>query len=442
MTSSLPKRVISWYGDDFTGSTDALEALAPHLPAVLFLKQPDESIFQHFTDYSAFGLAGSSRSESPEWMDAHLAGAFAWMGSLDTAVTHYKVCSTFDSSPRVGSIGRATEIGKRVFGSRFVPIVVGVPSLGRYTFFGNLFANASGTVHRIDRHPTMKHHPVTPMDEADLRLHLKKQADLRIGLLSVPELNSPYACERYRSVSADHDAVLIDVIDERTLEAAGRLIWSVDRQRFLVGSSGVEYALIAGWKTEGLIGDAKQLSSPGAVDRLVVLSGSCSPVTERQIAHAVSNGFTPIRLNAAALTTGEGSSDDDATRSAVHELANGRSVVLFTAASPGDRIETFASTQDQFHFRQRLSERCGQILNQIVDQSGVERIVIAGGDTSSHAGRQLGIDALTFISHMAPGAPLCRTWSSNQNRHNLQIVFKGGQCGQDDFFEKVLNGGN
>ncbi len=115
VSTGLPKRVISWYGDDFTGSTDALEALAPHMPSVLFLGQPDEKFFSQFAEYAAFGLAGSSRSESPDWMDTNLVPAFEWLDSLGTAVCHYKVCSTFDSSPKVGNIGRAVEIGKRVF---------------------------------------------------------------------------------------------------------------------------------------------------------------------------------------------------------------------------------------------------------------------------------------------------------------------------------------
>ena len=41
----LPARVMCWYGDDFTGSTDVLEALAPHMPAVLFLERPDDAVF-------------------------------------------------------------------------------------------------------------------------------------------------------------------------------------------------------------------------------------------------------------------------------------------------------------------------------------------------------------------------------------------------------------
>lgn len=439
MKPGLPTRVISWYGDDFTGSTDALEVLAPHMPAVLFLREPDDGFFARFSEYSAFGLAGSSRSESPVWMDTHLTDAFEWLRSLGTAVSHYKVCSTFDSSPQTGSIGRAAEIGKRVFESRFVPMVVGAPALGRYTAFGNLFAAASGVVHRIDRHPTMKCHPVTPMSEADLRVHLRHQTLLQIGLLDVLQLSSPNACEQFLAVSSRSDAVLIDVIDEQALSRAGRLLWNVDRQPFLVGSSGVEYALIAFWREHGLIDETNHRYSPRTADRIAVLSGSCSPVTQAQIEYAGRNGFVLVRLDVRGLMSGDTSSraEDEACRLALDALAQGRSVVLFTAASPEDRIGTLDSQS-----RHTLSQRAGQILNQVLDRSGVTRVVIAGGDTSSHGGRQLGIEALTFISHLAPGAPLCRAWSHTPKRQDLEIVFKGGQCGKENFFETVLNGGN
>ena len=118
----------------------------------------------------------------------------------------------------------------------------------------------------------------------------------------------------------------------------------------------------------------------------------------------------------------------------------GRSAILFTAASEQDHIETFTSGADQLRLRQTLSERAGQIFSRVAEASGVKRVVVAGGDTSSHSGRQLGIAALTFIAHLAPGAPLCRAWSYRGNRNSLEIVFKGGQCGSENFFEVVLNG--
>ena len=434
--------MISWYGDDFTGSTDALEALAPHMPSVLFLRRPDDSFLMQFADYAAFGLAGSSRSESPEWMDTHLTEAFQWLASLRSAICHYKVCSTFDSSPQTGNIGRAAEIGKSTFGARFVPMVVGAPSLRRYTAFGHLFASMDGTAYRIDRHPTMKCHPVTPMTESDLREHLKEQTNLNVGLLDVLQAESRQAADGYRAVNQHSEAVLIDVMGPASLLLAGRLLWSVDRKPFVVGSSGVEYALIAHWREAGLLADSTRPAAATGVDRIVVLSGSCSPVTAGQIAHAACNGFATVRLDVQALATGDrwSAAANEACASAIAELSQGRSVVLFTAAAAQDRIDTFSSPADHVRFRHTLSERAGQILNRVVDASGVRRVVVAGGDTSSHGGRQLGIDALTFVSHIAPGAPLCRTWSQVNSRHGLEIVFKGGQCGAKNFFEAVLNG--
>ena len=104
---------------------------------------------------------------------------------------------------RWATSGAPIEIGKRVFGAQFVPMVVGAPSLRRYTVFGNLFAAVDGVVYRIDRHPTMKCHPVTPMREADLRLHLKAADRPAIGLLDMLQLESPDACEQFRDAGQE-----------------------------------------------------------------------------------------------------------------------------------------------------------------------------------------------------------------------------------------------
>ena len=46
-------------------------------------------------------------------MDAELKAAFGSLHSSGAAVCHYKTCSTFDSSPQIGSIGRALELGRK-----------------------------------------------------------------------------------------------------------------------------------------------------------------------------------------------------------------------------------------------------------------------------------------------------------------------------------------
>jgi 3-oxoisoapionate kinase len=441
----LPRRVFAWYGDDFTGSTDVLEVLASRgLPAVLFLQQPDQDSFQRFSSYRAFGLAGSSRSQSPSWMDHNLPPAFEWLRSLGAAICHYKVCSTLDSSPQVGSIGRALEIGQRVFETSYVPLVAGTPALRRYLVFGNLFAAAGAATFRIDRHPTMSRHPVTPMDEADIRLHLGRQTNRRIELMDLLDLNAPDAEQRLAvKLAGRPGVVLFDGFDERSELSLGRLLWHPAlRQAFVVGSSGVAYALTAYWREQGLLETAPGSRPPGEAGRLVVLSGSCSPVTELQIAHAGHNGFGLVRLAVQALASGDGreAAVAAAVEDALRVLREGHNVVLYTAAGPADGLP-LGGAQEQLSLRQALGEQAGRILCSIVDASRVRRVLIAGGDTSSHAAQQLGIEALTFVCPLSPGAPLCRAWSRDAKRDGIEIVLKGGQMGPEEFFTTVLECG-
>src|SRR5215813_11316361 len=98
---SLPhdRPVFSYYGDDFTGSTDALEALAVNgVETVLFLRVPGADELRAFAGYRAIGIAGDSRSRSPEWMRAVLPAVFERLRRFGAPVVQYKVCSTFDSS--------------------------------------------------------------------------------------------------------------------------------------------------------------------------------------------------------------------------------------------------------------------------------------------------------------------------------------------------------
>ena len=114
------------------------------------------------------------------------------------------------------------------------------------------------------------------------------------------------------------------------------------------------------------------------------------------------------------------------------QLKNGRSVVLYTALAPGDFVEALD--------RRALGEASGKLLRELIRRSGVERVVVAGGDTSSHAVRELGITALTFESPIEPGAPLCRAHGHEPGLAGLELVLKGGQVGAETFFEAALRG--
>ncbi|MDE3174607.1 MAG: four-carbon acid sugar kinase family protein [Pseudomonadota bacterium] len=439
----MSELLLSYYGDDLTGSTDVMEALASRgVPTVLFTRQPTQAQREKFSDIRAIGLAGSSRSETPTWMDEHLTPALAWLKTLGAAFCHYKVCSTFDSSPAIGSIGRAIDIGQRLFAQASVPLVVGAPQLKRYTAFGNLFAAYQGQTYRIDRHPVMARHPVTPMAEADLRLHLAEQTDKSIGLVDMTMLDADDIDQRVDAVIAQGaEIVLFDVAEIATQGKVGRQLVRLrrDGEAFVVGSSGVEYALLTEWRRAGLIAGAPSFAEPGPVDRIAVVSGSCSATTERQIRYAEALGFDAFAVDPKGLAAGDGSLVDRALQRGLASLAQGRSVVLHTALGPKTDVGAQFETDGARH---AIGRALGDIQRALIERAGLRRVVIAGGDTSSHALRQLGVYALTTRLPLptTPGSPLCLAHSDEKAFDGLEIALKGGQVGGDDYFEKIRLG--
>lgn len=438
--------LLSWYGDDLTGSTDAMESLAMHgVPAVLFVRRPSDAQRARFFDVRAIGLAGTSRSESPAWMDAHLPDAFAWLKDLGAGICHYKVCSTFDSAPHVGSIGRALDIGAATFGQPVTPVVVGVPQMRRYTVFGNHFAAFDGIVHRLDRHPVMSRHPVTPMDDADLVRHLGRQTSKRIALADYLLLGTADADTAVdQLMDGKDDALLFDVPDRTIQKIVGRQLWRhrLPGGRFVVGSSGVEYALIQQWIAEARIAGTAEFAPPGAVDRIAVVSGSCSEVTARQIRHAEENGFAAIALDARRLASPVFGPEtfDAALADGIAALKRGRSVVIYTALGPGSNLVD--ATEADEAFRHRIGQQLGELLKRMIEREGLARAVIAGGDTSSHALQQLGVFALTTRLPLpeTPGSPLCTAHSEAAVFDGLQIALKGGQIGSAGYFVNIRDG--
>src|SRR5690606_27811295 len=145
-------------------------------------------------------------------------------------------------------------------------------------------------------HPVMAHHPVTPMREADLARHLAIQTQQAIALVDLAVLKAGDGAERLKAlVAGGARIVLIDVIDEETLSIAGAVVAGTrGRPHLSASSSALEHALIAHWRSTGAPPPAPAPAGIGPVDRLLVLSGSCSPVTAGQIAYAQRHGFSLV----------------------------------------------------------------------------------------------------------------------------------------------------
>jgi len=87
-----------------------------------------------------------------------------------------------------------------------------------------------------------------------------------------------------------------------------------------------------------------------------------------------------------------------------------------------------------------LAQRLGHFVDGVLRAVRIQRLLVSGGDTSSHVTQHLAPDALVVAARLAPGAPLCRVLSDQPHLTGLQIALKGGQMGQPDYFVKALHG--
>jgi len=438
------KPVFGWYGDDFTGATDTLATLAAQgLRSLLFLDVPDAATLAAAGPLDAIGIAGSARAMSPEAMRAALAPVGRFFAAQGVPVLHYKVCSTFDSAPQVGNIAVAIETLAPHVAQRFVPIIGGQPNLGRHCVFGQLFARAGahGQTWRIDRHPTMSRHPVTPMLEADLVMHFG-----RLGLAPIAAVHCPAYREGPEAALAaalarlPADAlqpVLFDALTDDDLDVIGRLLRArLDAGSLLaVGGSSVVHALAQTLRARAGHVDAPTESRglAPASGPVFVFAGSLSPVTARQI-----DAATRYRRIAAHPQRWLTQADYRAELLAqvLTGLQAGQNVLLYT----GDASEAAVDTSAAATAARLSADFIAEVVHRQAERAPLGRVGIAGGDTSSHATLALGLWGLSYQMRLDAGVTVSRTHSHTPSLDGVELMLKGGQVGGDDIFDRLVTG--
>ena len=161
------------------------------------------------------------------------------------------------------------------------------------------------------------------------------------------------------------------------------------------------------------------------------------------------NGFRTERLQLPrALDEQTGAAEiERVVAIAATALRNGQSVLVFSAEGPDDAmvagfdgIARTAGLARSAAARRVGIEPCRGDAQAARPRASCERVVVAGGDSSGEVASALDIQALTVAAGMAPGAPLCRAWSTRRAATGCEIVLKGGQIGMPSFFGSVREG--
>jgi 3-oxoisoapionate kinase len=379
-----------FYADDVTGATDVLLQFARYgLRGRLRFDRRDPSGDAEGVD--VVGVAGAARGLPTERIEDEVRPALEAFARMAPRVIQYKVCSTFDSSPTIGSIGRACEVAADVLGAGTIPVAAAQPELGRYTLFSNHFARAGdGVVHRLDRHPTMANHPVTPMREANLVEVLRAQTS------RLPVSGVDVFALRGNDWPDTSGLVVLDGLEDADLERAGEAIWGNERPAFAVGSGGLSMGLAR------QAGQHMELAPVEPVRAVLAVSGSRAPQTAEQIRRALAQGWLDVPAEAD-------------TQAAVAALTAGRSVVVHSASGPAP------------------DALLARFVSAALEATPVRRFVLAGGDTAGGVLRHLRAETAE-LAGLAGGLPVCRLTSQLDG---VEVILKGGQVGGPDILEEA-----
>lgn len=462
MNDAAMKVRLAFYGDDFTGASDNAAQYARHgLRTLLFFDNPDEQALARAAQtYDVIGVAGIARSLAPTAMATELVPVLRSFQSLGVRFIQYKCCSTFDSSADVGSLGEAIRLMRAHWADGFVPIVAATPEFGRYTVFGHHYAKAGERVWRLDRHPVMSRHPVTPMRESELALILAQQGFTPARAVDLRMIDD-YAgrAPALAAEIADADSVVFDGYTQPQMHTIAACLWQTaqDRTVCALAAQGLAHALGGWWRDAGMIDAVMPVQALPPVDRLLVLSGSCSALSAAQIDWALAHGFEGIPIDTMLLSAELAAVEATIARDAVSQqaagslptglaalearmvaaLRSGRSVVMYTAKGPDDARAALPPAE----LASRIGTLYAHLARTAIVDCGLSRLVIAGGDSSSFTMRALGAVALeVYASHFAQNAHVCTVHADDPAIHGVQVLLKGGQVGADDVYGLMLNG--
>jgi uncharacterized protein YgbK (DUF1537 family) len=226
-------------------------------------------------------------------------------------------------------------------------------------------------------------------------------------------------------------AAVIDAVFDRDLETIGRV--AIDH-RLSVGASGIGLgiarALVAAHRVKPVAPNAVSEASVGG--SAACLAGSCSQATLQQIARA-EQAMPVLHLDPEQVIAGK----DEVRRAlawARERLREGP-VVIASSSTP-EEVAALQSRHGRDAAGHAIEQAMADIAQELVE-SGVRRLVVAGGETSGAVVDRLGIPGFMVGAEIAAGVPVLRAVGAKHGA--MLLALKSGNFGGPEFFSDALN---
>ncbi|HJU49735.1 MAG TPA: 3-oxo-tetronate kinase [Pseudogulbenkiania sp.] len=411
--------ILGVIADDFTGATDVASMLVrAGLTTVQVIGVPDGPA----PEADAVVVALKSRTNPAQEAVRDSLTALDWLKAGGARQFYFKYCSTFDSTAE-GNIGPVTEALMQALGTDFTIACPAFPENGRTLFRGHLFVGD-----QLLSDSGMRHHPLTPMTDANLVNVLQAQLQGRAGLVRYDTVAQGATAVQARFAQLRGEGMTCAVVDAISNDDLRTIAAACAELPLLTAGSGVALGLpevyaARGWVTP----DAHAADLPAVGGAATVLSGSCSQATNGQVQHWIDAGRPALRIDPRELAAGR----PLAAEALSWVLAQAEPALVYATSRPED----VRAVQAELGV-----ERAGQLVEQCLAQiahglaeNGVRRLVVAGGETSGAVVQALGVTQLRIGAAIDPGVP----WTQVEGRP-LLLALKSGNFGTVDFFSKAL----
>ncbi|HAU5566482.1 TPA: four-carbon acid sugar kinase family protein [Serratia fonticola] len=404
--------------DDFTGATDIASFIALAGWKVIQLNGiPDDKV--DLANVDAVVISLKSRSCAVAEAQALSRQAMKWLNHQHCKRLYFKYCSTFDSTA-LGNIGPVTDLLLTETGLNMAVLCPALPINGRTVVHGHLFVhgqplNESG----------MQNHPLTPMTDANLLRVMEKQASGECGLIPLSCIQAGKQAIQSHLLALQQAGKRYAVLDALTDADLMTLAASLPEDVLFTGGSGLAGALAASQPHNPMREDQ---AIPAREGNSVVLAGSCSLMTNQQVARYRQTAPAKAIDVERAVEAGDAYLQEltDWYQSQPKDWAP-----LIYATRPAEEVKAM---QARFGLEivgsaiENLLAALAVRLNQL----GVNKIIAAGGETSSLLVQQLGVKGFTIGDAITPGVP----WVKDVHR-SLWLALKSGNFGDENFFFKA-----
>ena len=403
--------------DDFTGASDAASFLANAGAAVkLYNGIPQD---EPESGQQAVVIALKSRTAPKEQAVADSLAAAKWLLAAGARQIFFKYCSTFDSTPE-GNIGPVSDALMELCGAPYSLLCPSLPVNGRRVKDGRLSVNG------VPLHESsMRNHPLTPMLDDRLQVLMEPQSRYPAFVVTLADMEDAAALEEKIAAWKAEHAHFYLIPDYYEDAHAGIISGLFGDLPVLTGGSGLLSSIGRRIAGDDAVPAEREMAAPGSA---VLLSGSCSEMTLKQVAAFLGSGAPALRLDPEKILAGQQTEED---------------VFDFLRGSRGDAVLLYSSDAPENVRRAQAAgrEKVSDVLEAMTARAAVRaleegrtRIIVAGGETSGAVTKALGFESFYIGRSVAPGVPVMIPCA----RTDVRLVLKSGNFGQPDFFLRAI----